>query len=112
MTGLENEKYCDKCGRLMIFDGLNAKHGPEYSCPNNCVIEEAISKEEEYTQEEAEDFLNRDPPKPYQNHCWNCQESISSEFCQPDPGFGYKCRRCGKSLREWKELQEPGMLRS
>ena len=44
--------------------------------------------------------------KPYVNTCWYCQAPISSEFCEPDPGYGYKCNRCGKSLREWNTVPD------
>lgn len=36
----------------------------------------------------------------YINHCWNCRAQIDSRECKKDPGYGYYCNKCGKSLRD------------
>ena len=35
----------------------------------------------------------------YTNHCWNCRAIIDSDFCEKVPGYGYKCNKCGASLK-------------
>ena len=77
--------------------------------------QDALNDNAEPTETEVEFHANMEPDalqvgKPYVNICWNCAEPISSEFCEPDPGFGYKCNKCGKSLRERQAMRE-GKLR-
>jgi hypothetical protein len=100
MSDTNDSMKCKYSGRVMVPSSWD----PEgYECPNDCEFEKAAQRyRETLTQEELDFFSSMDPPRPYQNHCWKCRAPISSEFCEPDPGYGYKCRVCGKSLREWK----------
>lgn len=33
------------------------------------------------------------------SRCWRCGATINSDFCEEDFGYGYKCNKCGNSLR-------------
>lgn len=42
----------------------------------------------------------------YENHCWNCHNKISSQYCRRStPNMGFVCRFCGKDLSEWKGIR-------
>lgn len=47
--------------------------------------------------------MPQQPGSPYENHCWNCGDAISSETCKASsiPGMGYCCNTCGKDLVDW-----------
>jgi hypothetical protein len=37
----------------------------------------------------------------YINRCWRCGATINSDYCEEVPGFGYKCNKCGRSLKSY-----------
>jgi hypothetical protein len=63
-----------------------------------------------YYQPTCDCILSKDPEDPnnisaniYKNNCWSCDAKIDSRVCLRDgkPHFGYICKKCGKSLREY-----------
>lgn len=67
-------------------------HTDEY-CQSIERFKEQMIKLKNYIPPEKEDPLR------YINHCWNCGDIIDSKYCDSVPGYGYKCNKCGCSLK-------------
>ena len=58
----------------------------------------------ECDMEKQLEIIKNPSAKVYKNHCWNCKSEIDSRICKRDPERenGYICKRCGHSLRNFK----------
>lgn len=85
------DKECEYCGDLYLpvgGDGDFIIEAPD--C--DCIFEKQLAND------------NNPSAKVYKNKSWNCRSKIDSRICErdPEPDNGYICKRCGQSLRNFK----------